>query len=151
MEIQEYFEQREDSQQLWASQIAGANWRAAKYLAGLLKQGSFQNRYGPDGRIFLLTDGDNLVSFCTLVRQDEIEDEALRPWIGFVYTFPSHRGHRCSQVLIDHACAIATQEGFRQIYLSSDEQGLYEKYGFAPLQPMKTIGCDATQVYVRSL
>ena len=151
MEILEYFEQNEASRKFWAAWIAEGDWRAAKYLANLLTQDTFQNRYGPDGRIFLLTEENTLVSFCTFVRQDEIEAEHLNPWIGFVYTFPAFRGHRYSQRLIDHVCSFAKEQGHQNIYLSSDEQGLYEKYGFRPLQPMKTIGGDMTQVYVRSL
>ena len=151
MEILEFFERNEASRKFWAAQIAEGDWRAAKYLAELLDQGTFQNRYGPDGRIFLLTEADALVSFCTFVRQDEIADDSLTPWIGFVYTFPTYRGNRYSQRLIDHVCAFAKARGCQQVYLSSDEQGLYEKYGFHPLQSMKTLGAEMTQVYVRSL
>ena len=37
------------------------------------------------------------------------------------------------------------------IYLSSDEEGLYEKYGFTPWKRMQTIGGDMTQVFLREL
>ena len=151
MKFIEYFQLDETAQKSWSARIAEGDWRAAKYLAELLKHNTFQNRYGPNGRIFLLTEGDSLAAFCTLVPQDEIADETLTPWIGFVYTFPRFRGHRYSQKLIDRVCSCAKAQGHRKIYLSSEEQGLYEKYDFLPLQRMKTAGGDTTQVYVRML
>ncbi len=101
--------------------------------------------------MFLLTDGDQLVSFCTLSRQDEILDDSLFPWIGFVYTFPAYRGHRYSETVIQHACAQARAQGHSRVYLSSEEQGLYEKYGFTFWQNRKTIWGEETQIFFRDV
>ena len=149
--ILELFEQSSLRQIYWAERIAEGDWRAAKYLGELLKKNAFRERYGADGRVLLLTEEDDLVSFCTLVWQDEINDESLFPWIGFVYTSPRYRGNRYSQRLIDHACVLAKAQGHTQIYLSSDEQGLYEKYSFTLWRQMETIGGESTQVFVRTL
>ena len=147
----EYFRLEESAQFYWLDRISEGDWRAAKYLAEVLKQNTFQKQYGPDGQIFLLTEGERLVSFCTCVPQDEILNSNLFPWIGFVYTFPSFRGHRYSQILIDHVCSCAKKQGYTKIYLSSDEHGLYEKYGFVPLPPMKTRSGNTTHVFFRKL
>ena len=151
MEIIEYFEQGETAQVYWMEQIAGGDWRAAAYLTGLLRENTFRERYGADAHLFLLTDGNALVSFCTLVQQDEILDDRLFPWIGFVYTFPAYRGHRYSEKLINHVCSLVKSMGCRRIYLSSDEQGLYEKYGFTFWQYMETTQGKMTQVFFREL
>ena len=138
-------------QKHWIDRIAAGDWQAAPYLAEHLRLNTFRSRYGSDGKVLLLTDGNQLISFCTLVRQDEIPDNTLLPWIGFVYTFPAYRGHRYSQKIISHACAIAKAEGHHHIYLSSSEKGLYEKYGFTPYKRMKTFSGDFTQVFIRTL
>lgn len=151
MKVIEFFEQKSTGQSYWVQRIAAGDWRAAPYLAQHLHAGTFQKRYGPKGRVLLLTEGEKLLSFCTLVRQDEIIDAALLPWIGFVYTFPAYRGHRYSEMLINHACTIAKAEGYSHIFLSSDEEGLYEKYGFLFYQYMRTIDGDLTQVFFRKL
>ncbi|MBQ8834076.1 MAG: GNAT family N-acetyltransferase [Oscillospiraceae bacterium] len=151
MTILEFFEQNSLRQAYWTERISEGDWRAAVYLAELLKENKFGERYGANGQVLLLTEGDSLVAFCTLVRQDEIMDDSLFPWIGFVYTFPRYRGHRYSQKLIDHACTLAKAQGHTKIYLSSDEHGLYEKYGFIPWRQMQTLGGETTQVFIRAL
>lgn len=98
-----------------------------------------------------MTSGKALAGFCTLTHQDEIADDTLLPWIGFLYIFPEYRGHRFSQMLIDHACTLAKQLGHSHVYISSDELGLYEKYGFSFLENRETIWGDVTQVFVREL
>ena len=151
MEILEYFSLPAVQQAYWSDRIAEGDWRAAPYLADHLKKETFQHRYGPNGRVFLLTEGQNLISFCTLVPQDEILDKALLPWIGFVYTFPNHRGHRYSETVINHACAVAKAEGHVTVYLTSDEYGLYEKYGFTFMGFRETMEGHQTQVFFREL
>ena len=151
MDILEYFSLPADCQAHWSGCIAEGDWRAAPYLATHLQNETFQHRYGPNGKVFLLTEEEHLISFCTLVPQDEIQDDTLLPWIGFVYTFPAYRGHRYSETLINHACAAAKAEGHKTVYLTSDEEGLYEKYGFKRWKPMQTIGGETTQVFTRNL
>ena len=151
MEILEYFSLPADRQAYWSDRIAEGDWRAATYLADHLKKETFQHRYGPKGKVFLLTDGDGLISFCTLVPQDEILDKDLLPWIGFVYTFPAYRGHRFSEAVINHACTAAKKAGHKTVYLTSDEYGLYEKYGFTFMGFRETMEGHQTQVFFRHL
>ena len=151
MEILEYFSLPAHRRAHWSSHIAQGDWRAAAYLADHLRNETFQHRYGPNGRVFLLTDAGSLVGFCTLVPRDEILDDTLFPWIGFVYTFPRYRGHRFSEVLIRHACAVAKADGHSTVYLTSDEYGLYEKYGFRFMGYRDTVEGNPTQLFSRSL
>ena len=151
MEILEYFSLPAPQQEYWTARMMEGDWRAAPYLANQLRAGTFQDRYGPNGRVFLLTQADALVSFCTLVRRDEIPSDTLMPWIGFVYTFPAFRGHPYSETVIRHACATARNEGHKTLYLSSDEEGLYEKYGFTFCGFMETFEGHRTQVFYRDL
>ena len=151
MEILEYFSLSANRQAYWSDRIAEGDWRAAPYLAAHLQKETFQHRYGPNGKVFLLTDEESLISFCTLVPQDEIKDDTLLPWIGFVYTFPAYRGRRYSETVINHACAAARDEGHKTIYLTSDEEGLYEKYGFTSMGYRDTMEGHKTQVFYREL
>ena len=80
--------------------IGSCDWGAAKYLAVLLKDGRFETVLGTGGKLFLLCDGDKLVSFVTLTHQDCIDDIRLFPWLGFVFTAPEYRGHRYSEQII---------------------------------------------------
>ena len=150
MTIIDYFEQPRERQNHWQTEIEKGDWVAAKFLYEQLQKGNVKARYGETTRLLLLTEADELLAFCTLAEHDEIETD-LTPWIGFVYTFPRHRGSRHSQKLINHALELASNDGHRQVYISSNEVGLYEKYGFRPLQKMNDVWGGETQVFVYDL
>ena len=147
MTIIDYFEQPQERQNHWQIEIEKGNWAAAKFLYKQLQKGGVKARYGEATRLLLLTEADELLAFCTLAEQDEIETD-LTPWIGFVYTFPKHRGSRYSQKLINHALELAKTDGHKQVYLSSNEVGLYEKYGFKPMLKMTNVWGEETQAFV---
>ena len=86
MKIIDYFEST--NQQELTAKIACCDWSAARFLAELLQKQTFSGTLGGWGHLFMLMDGENLVSFATLAGQDAVRDEALTPWIGFVYTAP---------------------------------------------------------------
>ena len=84
-----FFDQTTVMQEYWAEQIAAGDWRAAKYLAELLKKNAFHDRYGIDGKVLLLVDGEALISFCTLVRQMKLRRTACSPGSGLCIPFRS--------------------------------------------------------------
>ena len=63
MKIIDYF--KDDRQEHWLGQIAQHEWRAARFLAQLLAEGSFHSTLG-QGTLYLVVDGETLVSFVTL-------------------------------------------------------------------------------------
>ena len=155
MRIIEYFEQTSELQKCLREQIVQGDWRVAKYLYEVLEQGKLKEQYGESTRLLMLVEDGNLLAFCTLAERDEIVDEEMtpdmKPWIGFVYTYPEHRGHRYSQKLIEYACELARKDGYEKVYLSSNEIGLYEKYGFLFLKMLHTLWGAETQVFEKEL
>ena len=91
MKIIDYF--HSDDQPHWLAAIAENEWRAAKYLARLLASGGFHQEVGK-GTVYLLTEGETLISFLTMTERDCIDAPEYAPWIGFVHTAPGYRGHR---------------------------------------------------------
>lgn len=146
MKIIDYF--KNERQEHWRAQIAQYEWRAAKFLAQLLAEGSFHSTLG-QGTLYLLVEGETLVSFLTLAERDCIEAPEYTPWIGFVHTAPEYRGHRYVGKLIDHAMSVAGQHGAQQVYICTDHVGLYEKYGFTYLENRVSIYGEDSRVYVR--
>lgn len=132
MEIIDYFEA--ENPQALIGKIGGCDWSAARFLRKLLEEGTFHETLGGWGHLYLLMEGEELVSFLTLTGQDAVRDESLTPWIGFVYTVPARRGHRYAGRLLDHACARAAELGYERIYIGTDHVGLYEKYGYRYLE-----------------
>jgi len=151
MEIREYYSLDGAGQRRIREAIRTADWRAAAFLCDLLEADRLRALCGEGTRLLLGMEGERLAAFCTLADRDEVEDESLTPWIGFVYTFPGFRGRRLGGALIDRACAIAASEGFAQVYVSTDEIGLYEKYGFAFLRMDRDAWGGSTRVYRREM
>lgn len=150
MKILHFYETTDQSH--WLNEIAKSDWGAGKYLAGLLESHKFKQLCGEASDVLLLTENEHLISFCTLAEQDEIPDTDMKPWIGFVYTFPEYRGYRYAGKLIEHACATASEQGYHEIFVSSDHQGLYEKYGFTYTGIVKmSIYGDKSKIYKREL
>lgn len=137
-------------QEALISKIGQGDWGAAKLLAKLLQENTFQKTLG-GGTVYLLMDEENVVSFVTLTRQDCIADEILYPWLGFFYTFPAYRGHRYGGQLLEYAANEAKKQGFEQVYLATDHVGLYEKYGFNYLENRIDMYGEDSRIYAKNL
>ena len=149
MQIIDYFKCADQSH--WIDEIDKCDWRAGSFLRGLLLENRLKEMCGESTRLLLLTDGDKLVSFCTLAEHDDIRDTDLTPWIGFVYTYPEYRGHRYVGRLLEKACELAKEKGHRNVYISTNEDGLYEKYGFSFWKMMKDMEGSDSKVYKMEL
>lgn len=61
------------------------------------------------------------------------------------------RGQRISQKLIKEAMAYTKELGFERIYLVSDHENLYEKYGFSVVDKKVTYWGAEQKIYGQSL
>ena len=150
-QIKDYFQLTASDQKFWLPKIGESDWRAGKYLFQLLSDGQFEKHCGEKSTLFLLTQGDNLISFCSFTERDEIPETELTPWIGFVYTFPTFRGKRRIGKLLEHIYGLAKAQGFKQLYISTDQKGLYEHFGFSFLQTAKDSHGEQTLVYKKEI
>lgn len=137
-------------QKQWIDKIRECDWGAARFLAELLEQDKFNEMTG-GGSLFMMTDEEKIVSFCTLTRKDCIDDNTLFPWIGFVFTAPEYRGNRYSGELVEYACTKAEELGYEKVYIATDHVGLYEKYGFAYIESRADIYNEISRIYCRKL
>lgn len=145
MKIINYF--TSTNQLHWLEQIGSSDWGAGKYLYQLLKDNQLQQLVGEKTKLLMLTDGDDLVSFCTLAEKDDVQPTTLTPWIGFVYTFPAYRGNRYAGQLLKYAEKLAKNDGCKNVYISTNHVGLYEKYGYSFLTETQDINGENTRVY----
>lgn len=136
-----------EDKEYWLNQIKKSDWGAGQYLYDLLSKNELKELCGETTKVFLLIDNRQLVSFCTLAEVDDIRDTELSPWIGFVYTFPQYRGHRYMETLLEFAYITAKGDGVRQLYISTGETGLYEKYGYSFYCMMKDMHGEDSRVY----
>ena len=149
MKVIDYF--KSDRQQQWLEEIKRSDWGAGTYLFELISKGTFFDAVGEESRILLLIEGDALISYCTYAEKDDIQPTELTPWMGFVYTFPEHRGHRYIGKLFDEIERIAREEGISEVYISTNHIGLYEKYGCEYKTQMNDIDGTPSRIYVKKI
>ena len=145
MEIIDYYTSCHQEQ--WLNEIKRSDWSAGLYLHELLRDNRLKELYGESTKVLLLTEGDALMAFCTYAEQDEIREPSLMPWVGFIYTFPEHRGKRRMGKLLERAYTLAKAEGHPCIYISTGETGLYEKYGCTFWKMMKDQHGKDSRIY----
>ncbi len=138
-----------DNKEHWLSEIKNSEWSAGQFLYKLLKEDKFRETVGEKSEVLMLTDGNELISFCTLAEKDDIQPTDLTPWIGFVFTFPQYRGHRHSGRLLSYAEEKAKEQGAECVYISTNHSGLYEKFGYEFFTVMKDIDGEDSRVYIK--
>lgn len=106
---------------------AACSWRAGKSLAQEMQNHAFSDWE----RVFVLHENGNIYGYCTVAKKDCIPDLTYTPYIGYLFVDEKKRGHRMGQKLILAAMDYLRNVGFHEIYLVSDHENLYEKYGFS--------------------
>lgn len=149
MKVINYFDS--DRQNYWLNEIRKGDWGAAGFLYELLSKGTFFDATGEKSKVLMLTDGDELISFCTYAEKDDIQPTELSPWMGFVYTFPEHRGHHYVELLMEEVERLAVKENISEVYISTNHIGLYEKYGCEFKTEMKDMNGELSRVYVKKI
>ena len=106
---------------------AACSWRAGKSLAQEMQNHAFSDWE----RVFVLHENGNIYGYCTVAKKDCIPDLTYTPYIGYLFVDEKKRGHRIGQKLILAAMDYLRNVGFHEVYLVSDYENLYEKYGFS--------------------
>ena len=138
------------SSPLWepVAQYADAcSWGAGKALARDMRSGAFTDWE----RVFAALDGERVCGFCTAAKTDCIPDVPYTPYIGFVFVDEACRGRRLSQKLIQAAMAYLKSVGFDRVYLTSDHENLYEKYGFTVIDRKTAFWGAEEKIYTQAL
>ena len=149
MRVINYFDS--DKQSHWLSEIKRSDWGAAGFLHELLSKETFFDIAGKNSIVLLLTDGDELISFCTYAEKDDIQPTELTPWMGFVYTFPEHRGHHYVGLLMEEIERLAIKDGVSEVYISTNHIGLYEKYNCEFKTEMNDMNGEPSRIYVKKI
>ena len=131
----------------WLKQMKECDWIAGQFLYTLLKEERFHRLYGEKAQVLILADGPKLAAFCTYAEKDDIPETELTPWMGFVYTYPDYRGRRLMGKLISKVKELARDDGYEALWISTEETGLYEKYGAEYVTAMKDRRGGDSRVY----
>lgn len=77
----------------------------------------------------ILIDEDKLIGFISLFPYDGDEEQDLSPWYATMYVKKEYRGLGYSKLLNDAILKEAKNRGFNEIYLKTELNNYYEKFG----------------------
>lgn len=63
-----------------------------------------------------------------------VKEHDLYPWLACVYVESSHRGKRLSELMFEHAKTEAATAGYKEVFLTTDHDNFYEKFGWARME-----------------
>lgn len=86
----------------------------------------------------ILIDKDNLVGFISLFPNDCEEEKDLTPWYATMYVKKEYRNQGYSRVLNDAILCEAKNRGFATVYLKTDLENYYEKFGAIFIKKLKS-------------
>ena len=138
------------SSPLWesvADYADACSWSAGKALARDMRNGAFTDWE----RVIAALDEGRVCGYCTATKTDCIPDVPYTPYIGFVFVDEAYRGNRLSQKLIQSAMAYLKSVGFDRVYLTSDHENLYEKYGFTVIDRKTALWGAEEKIYFQKL
>ena len=77
----------------------------------------------------LLVENDVLIGFISMFPTDGDERQDLTPWYATMYVKKEYRGKGYSKILNDAILKEARNRGFDKLYLKSELENYYEKFG----------------------
>jgi N-acetylglutamate synthase-like GNAT family acetyltransferase len=135
---------------LWKKAIHFAencSWIAGKHIASMLRE----NRFSEWEAFFIAIDNDNIIGYCSFLKEDYYPENRYFPWISSVFVDKSARGKRVSHKMIETVMAYAKENNFSKVYIPSDMNGFYEKCGFIPIDSLKNYGGDMDTIFMREI
>ena len=138
-----------------AHAYSGSLEQAARYFHG--KWGRPENlafyrdaisHYGDQlPRFFLLLAEERIAGCGALIANDFVSRHDLWPWYACHYIEPEFRGRGRGRLLLEHAVRLAGELGFTKVYLSTDHDGYYEKYGWERVEDGYEPSGAPTRIY----
>ena len=85
----------------------------------------------------ILLNEKELIGFISIFPTDGDERQDLSPWYATMYVKKEYRGNGYSKILNDAILDEAKKRGIRRLYLKTDLENYYEKFGAQYMQKLK--------------
>ena len=130
-----------------AEYAGNCSWRAGKSLSNEMKNRSFLDWE----RVIACFEDGKVCGYCTVAQKDCIPDVPYTPYIGYIFVGEPYRGNRVSQKMIEVAMGYLKSTGFHRVYVVSDHENLYEKYGFTVIDRKIAPWGEEEKIYMQKL
>lgn len=114
---------------LWNNLIKYAkscSWEAWPVLAKKMEDGEFLDWE----RIFIATEGKEIIWFCTFTKEDWIPECNYSPFVWFIFVDENYRWRRISEKMINTVEKYVKTLNYKKLYIVSDHKWLYERFWF---------------------
>ena len=138
------------SDEMWnkvKSYAYNCSWKAGKSLAKAMMNNDFKDWE----RVIVAFDNNEICGYCTVAKTDCIPNLVYTPYIGYLFVDEECRGNRLSQKLIVYSMKYLKLIGFDKVYLVSDHENLYEKYGFKVIDRKMSPWGSEEKIYIQEL
>jgi GNAT superfamily N-acetyltransferase len=102
-------------------------------------------------RFYVALLDESIIGTYALIRNDLNSRQDLHPWLACLYVDPEHRGKKIGSRLMEHAIRETAAKGFENLYLTSDLENYYEKYGWEHTTYAYGVSGGAIKVYEKSV
>ena len=138
------------SDEMWnkvKSYAYNCSWKAGKSLAKAMMNNDFKDWE----RVIVAFANNEICGYCTVAKTDCIPNLIYTPYIGYLFVDEECRGNRLSQKLIVYSMKYLKSIGFNKVYLVSDHENLYEKYGFKVIDRKMSPWGSEEKIYIQEL
>jgi predicted N-acetyltransferase YhbS len=101
-------------------------------------------------RFYIAIQQGEIIGTYALLRNDLISRQDLFPWLACLYVQPNHRGQHIGKKLLQHAREETNKLGYNNLYLCTDLEGYYEKFGWIHLTSGYLFNGEETKIYAVS-
>ncbi|MCF7793355.1 MAG: GNAT family N-acetyltransferase [Candidatus Cloacimonetes bacterium] len=101
----------------------------------------------PLPRFYLMLDEEKIIGCYALLTNDLISRQDLWPWLGCLFIDKDYRGNQLGSTLMDHGKNVAKKLGYKTIYLTTDHDGYYEKYGWTRIEDGFDLSAERSRIY----
>lgn len=98
---------------------------------------------------YLLEKNGDIIGCAGLITNDFISRMDLYPWVCALHVNREHRGNAYGALLLEKAKWDCMQAGFEQMYLATDFEDFYEKYGFRHIGQGYHPWEESSRIYVQ--
>lgn len=118
------------------------SWVAGPHLAECMRKNEFKDWES----VFAAIKDGKIVGYCTIAEKDFYPENRYSPWVSSVFVDEKCRGNRISQKMIENVLEYAKGIGFKKVYIPTDMEGFYEKYGFEYIDRLENYMGDMDNV-----
>lgn len=98
-------------------------------------------------KFYLLLKENSIIGCYGLIINDFISRHDLYPWFACLYIEKKERGQKYGKLLLEHAEQESSKLGFNTLYLTTDHNGYYEKYGWTRIEDGYDLNGSQTRIY----